>query len=96
MIRELFDRMCHDPKYHLGLGDIRLTVDTQAEIVDEFDRLLNTNGELLRALQSLIDGGHDADCDTHAIGDVCNCNAGLRYEAARAAIAKATGKGDGR
>ena len=59
-------------------------------LLDENRRLREINAELLAALQALIDGGHDADCDTQAIGDVCNCNAGVRYEAARAAIAKAT------
>lgn len=71
-------------------------VEQQDDIAAEVDCLREINAELLAALQALVDGGHDHDCDTQAIGDVCNCNAGLRYEAARAAIAKATGKGDGR
>lgn len=35
-IKSIFDQLKHDPNHHLGLGDIRLTVGQQDEIINLF------------------------------------------------------------
>lgn len=54
MIRDLFDRLRHDPKHHNSLGDIRLTIAQQDEIADEVDRLRASKAQLLHAMRLAV------------------------------------------
>lgn len=38
MLKEYFSKLRHDPDHHLGLGDIRITIGMQEEIL----RMCNT------------------------------------------------------
>lgn len=49
-IEECFKQLRHDPKFHLGLGDIRITMEMQEEIVKLVERQ-----KVEFALQSLVD-----------------------------------------
>lgn len=67
-IGEIFSRNRHDPNHHLGLGDIRLTIAQQKEILDiinwypeEYVKLLKPNyinkyGEVVPAEKAEING----------------------------------------
>ena len=58
-------------------------------------RLIAAAPELLMALQALVDGGwHAPDCNSQVFGDKCDCGMEAKFDAARDAIAKATGRGD--
>jgi len=41
-ISEYFEKLRFDDKHHLGLGDIRLTMAQQEEIIKENERLIET------------------------------------------------------
>ncbi len=42
-LSEIFKSLRHDKNFHLGLGDIRLTIDMQNIISDMFDKYTNAD-----------------------------------------------------
>ena len=40
-VRSYFEKLRHDNNHHLGLGDIRLTIGQQEEIIDFVEKQLN-------------------------------------------------------
>jgi hypothetical protein len=62
-LRELFDRLRHDPAHHLGMGDIRLTMGQQDEIADAWQ------AQLWQAQARCNTAEADFDAIRHALHD---------------------------
>ena len=62
-LKSIFDALRNDPQHHLGLGDIRLTIAQQDEILAMFSPLPPAEGvdEILQMLYSALN--HDYDMD---------------------------------
>ena len=66
-MEKYFRNLRFDEKFHLGGGDVRLSIGMQEELIAEYDSLL---GALVDALND--DGSHADYCNTENGGD-CDC-----------------------
>ena len=75
-IRKRWNGLRFNQDYHLGLGDIRLTIGMQDELLDEVTQLEAENERLREAIEAWVDAHKSGYCTENYLH--CTTSDGLR------------------